>query len=174
VSSEENYGLGLDIRTVSGRTVIGHGGGFNGFITRVSVDPELDLGVVVLSNAINGSANGIATGIFEAIYELLDKHTFYFGGVKKNYAKYEGVYRNVWGDDIVLQIGNRLISIVPPTVDSPLLSPVVYLPTDKPHEFLTQTKNVKGDVDETTTFSSLVKGKMQKVSFGPTPAKRVV
>ena len=54
------YGLGLAVADVGGRRVLGHGGGFPGFITRTWFDPVDRLAVSVLTNAIDGPAMTLA------------------------------------------------------------------------------------------------------------------
>ena len=54
------YGLGLPIAEPGGRRVLGHGGGFPGFITQTWFDPIERVAVAVLTNAIDGPAR--ATG----------------------------------------------------------------------------------------------------------------
>ncbi|MBX6342221.1 MAG: beta-lactamase family protein [Thermomicrobiaceae bacterium] len=50
------WGLGWDLRTIGGLQVIGHGGGTNGFITRLTVVPERRVALAVLTNASSGGA----------------------------------------------------------------------------------------------------------------------
>jgi CubicO group peptidase (beta-lactamase class C family) len=50
------YGLGWFLTDYQGRKLVGHGGGVLGFVTRVQLVPEEDLGVVVLTNAEQGGA----------------------------------------------------------------------------------------------------------------------
>jgi CubicO group peptidase (beta-lactamase class C family) len=64
------YGLGWGLRDYRGRKLVGHTGGVAGFVTRVMLVPEENLGVVILTNAEEDSA-------FDAIlYHVLDS---YFG-----------------------------------------------------------------------------------------------
>lgn len=64
------YGLGWGLRDYRGRKMVGHTGGVSGFVSRVMVVPEENLGVVILTNAESGSA-------FDSIlYHILDS---YFG-----------------------------------------------------------------------------------------------
>ena len=64
------YGLGWGLRDYRGRKLVGHTGGVSGFVSRVMLVPEEDLGVVVLTNAEEG-------GAFDAVlYHILDA---YFG-----------------------------------------------------------------------------------------------
>lgn len=64
------YALGWGIRDYHGRKLVGHSGGVSGFVTRVLLVPEENLGVAILTNAEQG-------GAFESIlYHVLDS---YFG-----------------------------------------------------------------------------------------------
>ncbi len=64
------YALGWGIRDYHGRKLVGHSGGVSGFVTRVLLVPEENLGMVILTNAEEG-------GAFESIvYHVLDS---YFG-----------------------------------------------------------------------------------------------
>jgi CubicO group peptidase (beta-lactamase class C family) len=64
------YALGWGVRDYHGRKLVGHSGGVSGFVTRVLLVPEENLGIVILTNAEEG-------GAFESIlYHVLDS---YFG-----------------------------------------------------------------------------------------------
>ena len=64
------YGLGWGLRDYRGRKMVGHTGGVAGSVSRVMLVPEENLGVVILTNAEQGSA-------FDSIlYHILDA---YFG-----------------------------------------------------------------------------------------------
>lgn len=65
-----DYALGWGLRDYHGRKLAGHTGGVAGFVSRVMLVPEENLGVVVLTNAEEG-------GAFDSIlYHVLD---YYFG-----------------------------------------------------------------------------------------------
>jgi len=64
------YALGWSLRDYRGRKLVGHSGGVEGFVSRVMLVPEENLGVVVLTNAEEA-------GAFESIlFHVLDH---YFG-----------------------------------------------------------------------------------------------
>ena len=64
------YGLGWGLRDYHGRKLVGHTGGVSGFVSRVMLVPEENLGVVILTNAEEG-------GAFDSIlYHIVDA---YFG-----------------------------------------------------------------------------------------------
>src|SRR5580692_8224290 len=63
-----DYALGWGLRDYHGRKLIGHTGGVAGFVSRVMLVPEENLGVVVLTNAEEG-------GAFDSIlYHVLDHY----------------------------------------------------------------------------------------------------
>ena len=78
-----DYGLGWFLRDYHGRKLVGHTGGVAGFVSRVMLVPEENLGVVVLTNAEEG-------GAFDSIlYHVLD---FYFHLPSKDWiAAYKAV-----------------------------------------------------------------------------------
>src|SRR6202795_2418936 len=62
------YALGWGVRDYHGRKLVGHSGGVSGFVTRVLLVPEENLGIVILTNAEEG-------GAFESIlYHVLDSY----------------------------------------------------------------------------------------------------
>ena len=166
------YGLGLEICQVADRKIIGHSGGFHGFITQVAFDPANDVGVIVLSNALGSSACEIAFGILESIYSFIDKRTEYSSSKKIHHAMYEGIYRNVWGDEIIGKLGDSLIGFSP-YIDSPLQKRVLLEPTGKPHCFIMRIPNVFDARDEIAEFIDFKNGKAQEVIFGSHRAKRI-
>ena len=61
VEASGEYALGFQVADLGGRRVLGHGGGFPGFITHTWFDPVDRLAVSVLTNAIDGAAQTAAT-----------------------------------------------------------------------------------------------------------------
>ncbi len=53
------YGLGWSIWDYKGNKVISHGGGYDGMYSRVTMIPEQNLGVVVLTNSMTGITNPV-------------------------------------------------------------------------------------------------------------------
>jgi CubicO group peptidase (beta-lactamase class C family) len=76
-----DYGLGWALRDYHGRKLVGHTGGVAGFVSRVMLVPDENLGVVILTNAEEG-------GAFDAIlFHVLDYYfnlppTDWIGGYK--------------------------------------------------------------------------------------------
>jgi CubicO group peptidase (beta-lactamase class C family) len=128
-----DYALGWVLRDYHGRKLVGHTGGVGGFVSRVMLVPEENLGVVVLTNAEE-------TGAFDSIlYHVLDHYfhvppTDWIGAFKaekdadeKDAAevmkkaegsratdskpslpleKYAGVYNDAWYGPITIKLDN--------------------------------------------------------------------
>jgi CubicO group peptidase (beta-lactamase class C family) len=130
------YALGVGVRDYRGRRMLTHTGGLPGYVSQVAFIPDLDVGVVVLTNQESGEA-------FNAItYEVLDHYMeapewdwlAAFGAVKERgdaalarfeaattaerdetstpslpLARYAGTYRDAWYGDIdIAQDGDGL------------------------------------------------------------------
>lgn len=67
------YCLGLEGKEWDGHTLLGHGGGFPGYITRTWFDPEDKLVVVTLTNCHDGETAGLNRSIFSIIDKLGSK-----------------------------------------------------------------------------------------------------
>jgi CubicO group peptidase (beta-lactamase class C family) len=71
------YGLGWGLREYKGHQLVEHTGGVAGFVSRVMLVPEQNLGVVILTNAESG-------GAFDSLlYHVLDH---YFGAPKTDWV----------------------------------------------------------------------------------------
>lgn len=123
------YALGLDIRDYRGHRLVTHTGGLPGYVSRVAMIPDANVGVVVLTNQESGAAfDSIA---FHVLDHYLGAPAFdWIDGYKKvqarteartaaadqdttttrdasakpslALAKYAGTYRDVWYGDITI------------------------------------------------------------------------
>ncbi|MBI3491846.1 MAG: serine hydrolase [Acidobacteria bacterium] len=131
------YALGFDIRDYRGHKVVTHTGGLPGYVSRVAMIPDANVGVVVLTNQESGAAfDSIA---FHVIDHYLGAPAFdWIEGYKKvqvrteanvaaaesrgsaardasakpslAMAKYAGTYRDVWyGDVTIASESGRLV-----------------------------------------------------------------
>ncbi len=72
------YGLGWFLSEYSGRRIVAHTGGVNGFVTSVTLVPEEKLGIIVFTNTDQNE-------FYEALkWEILDA---YLGNQYRNYSK---------------------------------------------------------------------------------------
>jgi CubicO group peptidase (beta-lactamase class C family) len=110
------YGMGLALTTVGDRTLIGHGGGFPGYITSTLADPADRFAISVLTNAIDGPAEECAL----AGVRLLDL-ALTVPPTEQDLRRFTGRFASVWGVFDVALLGGRLYLIKPTAGD----------PTDK-------------------------------------------
>jgi len=169
----ESYGLGFCIYKIENRKIVGHSGGFSGFITTIALDVENDIGVIVLSNTNDSSAGPIQQGIFETIYKFADEKDKYTNGKKiLNQEKYEGAYRSRWGDEIVVGLDTNLIAFNS-TTHSPVKDSVLLKPKGK-NKFVMESKSNFGSNGECATFVfGENKHKANKLIWGSTPYERL-
>jgi len=170
---KKSYGLGFEIYEIGKRKIMGHGGGFAGFTTQISLDAENDIGVITLSNSNDNPCSSINIGIFETIYEFIDKQNQYDKGKKIiNQEKFEGIYRSRWGDKIIVGIDNNLIAFDPKT-NSPIKHGALLRPTGN-NKFLIEAKSNFSYQGEFATFVFEKKHKKaSKLVFGATPSERL-
>lgn len=172
-TDSEEYGLGVDVVEISKRSIVGHSGGFQGFLTRVLVDEKNGFGVIVLSNSLHAStAYEVASGILKSIYAFLDNKKVYSGKREQELEKYEGTYRTIWGDRTVAQIGNTLVTFSPRS-NCPLFPLETFRATDKKHHFVFETENVFEIVSEEVEFSDFRNNTAQVLRIGPLSARKV-
>ena len=169
----KSYGLGLNIYKIEKRKIVGHGGGFAGFTTQISLDIENDIGVITLTNTNDSSCGSINTGILETIYKLVDEKSKY-GEEKKIpiQEKFEGAYRSRWSDIIIVGIDTALVTF-DPKANSPVKDGTLLKAKGK-NKFLMETKLNFDSPGEFATFI-FERGAKQatKVLFGATPSKRL-
>lgn len=170
---DESYGLGFAIYKIENRKIVGHGGGFAGFITQIALDVENDIGVITLSNTNDSSSGLIKQGIFETIYKFADEKSKYIEGKKiSTQEKYEGAYRSKWGDEIVVGVDANLVAFSPKT-NSPVKDGTLLKPKGK-NKFVMDSKF---NFDSPGEFADFVFGKNKrkasKLIWGSTPSERI-
>jgi CubicO group peptidase (beta-lactamase class C family) len=100
-SNFAGYGLGWGLTDVTGKMEVSHTGGLPGMLSRVVMIPELNLGVVVLTNTSNGGG-GLFTAVSRTIidsYLGLDDFGWtdkYVAALKQNQSKGDEVTAKVW------------------------------------------------------------------------------
>jgi CubicO group peptidase (beta-lactamase class C family) len=94
------YGLGWMLTDLSGKMSVSHTGGLPGMLSRIVMIPDLELGVVVLTNTSNGGA-----GVFQAVTQTIVDS--YLGLDDNNWTdKYLGYFQNQnsIGDSITTKV----------------------------------------------------------------------
>ncbi|MCF8261633.1 MAG: serine hydrolase [Melioribacteraceae bacterium] len=65
----QNYGLGWFLRNRNGKKIVEHGGGMPGIITTVTLIPEENFGIVILSNKITYLVSALKNYIIDLYFE---------------------------------------------------------------------------------------------------------
>ena len=116
-AGEVGYGMGLILEKVAGRDVLGHSGGYPGHITRSFLDPEDQIAVSVLTNAIDGPAHELSSGVLALIDAALrtpDRRSLTSGPTELgDTSMFEGRFAGVWGVRDVVRLGDRLVTLSP-------------------------------------------------------------
>lgn len=116
------YGLGLGIRKIGERTVVGHSGGFPGFTSMTLVDPKANVTVSVLTNAIDGQAGQLVQGAFHLI-NLAGKPAAQDAPSPRQLKRFTGRYATLFSLVDIVLLGNRLY-MIPPTSPDPAAAAV--------------------------------------------------
>ncbi|MEX2013968.1 MAG: serine hydrolase domain-containing protein [Parcubacteria group bacterium] len=170
---KDKYCLGIEMYNLDGKKIYGHSGGFQGFLTQIAFDPVNQLGIVVLTNALGAPVWVYAQSIFQGIYDIVKNDSDYSSKSKTGVRKYEGIYRNLWGDQVVVKIKDTLVSFGVGT-RSPLQknNKSILLSKGK-NVFQSKGGSVFGSRGELVKFDHFKNGKSQSVIFGATPGKRL-
>jgi CubicO group peptidase (beta-lactamase class C family) len=67
------YGLGWGISDYLGRKIISHGGGYDGMFSHQVLVPEENLGVIVLTNSMTGTASALTQKVLDAYLGAPDR-----------------------------------------------------------------------------------------------------
>ncbi len=170
---DHHYGVGFDLWKVDGALVVGHGGGFPGFITRIAMDPERKIGVAVLTNALDPLSGILANGVLSTIYYFL-KHTVQFRPSRRrtsHTARYQGRFSSRWSDTDVIRAGGQLVAFAP-ALDRPTDEAVV-LKHLRGHEFKITSGSEFGYLGEKVVFQFGRKGRLTGLTWGPNRSRAV-
>ena len=123
------YGFGFLLLKIEDTTLIGHGGGYPGFVTQSGFIQDQKIVVVILSNAVDGSVDSLLIGIVKILNKLnKNKEEFLVKEQKDkpDFSSIIGFYGSGdWGTPLYSQIGSKLVSITP-KLDNPLEGFTIY------------------------------------------------
>lgn len=162
-----HYGIGYDIWKVGDKQIVGHGGAFSGFITRIGMDLDAKIGVAVLTNALDPLAVILVNGVFSTLHHFAQPGALRASRRRVDLARYEGCFSSRWGDTIVVQVGRRLIAFAPQN-DRPMDDSVVLRPIGG-HAFKIATGSEFGYLGENAVFGFDRRGKLAGLTWGPNP-----
>ena len=165
---DEMYGLGLDLDKDSGRLTYGHSGGFAGYTTNATSEPEDNVQVIVLTNTISNTAWAVSNNLMRLIYKLKAMKDIEY--IEKE--PYSGTYRCRWGDLTVVSLGKNLVDF-----GSGALNPVKawsVMEPKKKHTFANTEKSGFGAPGEEVRFTEIKNGKAQEMSNDEMTWKRII
>jgi CubicO group peptidase (beta-lactamase class C family) len=102
---EAYYGFGLVSGQTAGWDWFGHGGGFQGYISRTCVIPDCEVGITVLTNSVDGWAAFWANGAMHIL------RAFKTRGAPKGRARdWRGRWWTLWGAVDLVPMGDQVIT----------------------------------------------------------------
>ena len=105
VIEEAYYGFGLMSGQTAGWDWFGHGGGFQGYISRTCVIPACEVSITILTNSIDGWAAFWANGAMH-ILRAFRMH----GAPNRRVRDWSGRWWTLWGAVDLVPMGNRVMA----------------------------------------------------------------
>ena len=187
------YGLGFGISDVKGYKQLSHTGGLEGMVTQITMIPELNLGIIVLTNQQEGGAfSSITNQIKDGYFGITgtDRVTQYSNGRKQSLAAankitdsiwkdianaqkenagktdlkiYTGTYRDQWFGDVIISVKNGKLWF--DSKRSPKLTGEMF--AYKGNSFVVKWRDRSMDADAFVIFSLDMEGKGAGVTMRP-------
>ena len=101
---EAYYGLALMSGSTAGFDWFGHGGGFQGYISRTSVIPAREVAVTVLTNSLDGWAPVWVNGV-KFILQAFSNH----GAASRRTRDWGGRWWTLWGASDLVPMGTQVL-----------------------------------------------------------------
>jgi D-alanyl-D-alanine carboxypeptidase len=156
---KSGYGLGLMLFRVNDWEISGHGGGYKGYLTGFTMCREHNLGVIILTNAINSDPMQYVERAYKLVLPEIIKAAKEKSEPNPGWQQYVGSYTADWGESEVVVRAGQLQIISLAFIDMP---PTELQPTDTPHVFkIKQT----GEGGETARFEFDDNGNIVKLWF---------
>ena len=158
---ETTRGIGFGVQRVDDMTVIGHGGGCPGYITRFSMIAKDRIAAVVLTNAGDGPAGNVTQNVLNTISAALKEAKTPPEDDMSDFSMYEGDFEAPpWGGEVAIrQWGNQLVAIDIPSDD--LGDALIKLEHDSGHAFVRLTDD--DEARESWIFEMADDGTAQRI-----------
>jgi CubicO group peptidase (beta-lactamase class C family) len=103
-SFEAYYGLGVNAGTTDGWDWFGHGGGFQGYISRTCAIPGCELAITLLSNCIDGGAPLWMDGVLQILRAFKSR-----GAPDRRVRDWTGRWWTIWGAVDLVPMGKHVL-----------------------------------------------------------------
>lgn len=169
------YGVGMSLRQLGARDLVGHSGGYPGHITQTYIDPTEQLVVSVLTNAVDGPASNLAAGLIRLIDLALNDADDTPAGAaapgeptdRVPLSSFTGRFAGLWGITDIVEAGDRLL-LITPTAPNPAEAYSTAVPLDA-HTLQTESKSGFGAVGEKLYLERDDDGAIVSVHFSGGP-----
>lgn len=152
------YGLGMGTWRIGDWTLIGHSGGYQGYLTIFSLCRDHPFGVIVLTNSIDSNPLQYAERVYKSVLpEVLKVTQAAMPDSDPAWQKYVGTYHMDWGESEIV-IRNKQLQMV--NLDLLDMPPIVFEPTGEPGVFKI---NAPGNPGETARFELDADGKVVRL-----------
>lgn len=167
------WGLGFAISHNKDRDLIGHGGGYPGYLTNTQISLDEKIGVIVFTNSLDGAPRTILARVFDWVAPAITKAVKGVEGLQPDVAwrKYEGTYRTPWGDSHVLTLEGKL-AMINPTASNPKPGAFTLVPVGE-NLFKLTGENGGSAIGELVTFELGDDGNARRMKTGVNWANRV-
>jgi D-alanyl-D-alanine carboxypeptidase len=163
---QAGWGLGFRIVRLGGRTLVGHGGRLRGYRTQLQLCPAERTGVIVFTNADDGTPLTVADKAFEWVAPAIARAVPppAPAGPDPAWSRYVGRYRNPWADLEVLIHGGAPV-LIDPSQPDPTLALTRLVPLAE-HTFRMETRDGFGSPGELVVFELDGAGRVARVRIG--------
>ncbi len=112
---EAYYGLGVNAGKTDGWDWFGHGGGFQGYISRTCSIPACELSISILSNSLDGAAPYWMDGAMQILRVFKSR-----GAPDRRLRDWTGRWWTIWGASDFVPMGNRVL-VANPQLNNPFM-----------------------------------------------------
>lgn len=158
------YGLGVKIWDQEEYEIIGHTGGFTGFITACGIDTENKVSIVVLTNGLDEPAFSLMKGAFSIVNYFLKEVSL--KQKSKDLDIYEGIYTHRWAEMGIIAGGDKLFAYS--IAKHQPFEDVAVLEKKKDHEFKITSGSGFDSIGEKVRFE-VVHNKVKKLYYAKFP-----
>jgi CubicO group peptidase (beta-lactamase class C family) len=159
-----SYGLGVDIGSIGERRLIGHAGGFPGFVTSTRIDPKDQLVLVALTNAADGPATALTSGMAGIVNRAMESEPPPEAGERAvDLDRFTGRYWSLGGALDVVRFGGQLLALAPEGPDP--VDPAAELTVVGPDELRISKALGFGSPGERVRFSFDEGGRVRRMRW---------